>query len=108
MFFRDFRGLLFSELLLNSDQRVVEFLLKRGFDVYVVDWEPPLPSERNLRLSTYTDEFLPLCIDIIRSRSGEPDVSLVGYCQGGVLSLIYAATHADGPLKNLACMTTPS
>lgn len=26
---------------------------------------------------------------------------------GGVLSVIYAATHADGPLKNLVCFTTP-
>ena len=27
--------------------------------------------------------------------------------ESGVLSLIYAASHADGPLKNLACLTTP-
>ena len=26
---------------------------------------------------------------------------------GGVLSAIYAALHADGPLKNLVCFTTP-
>ena len=26
---------------------------------------------------------------------------------GGVLSTIYAALHADGPLKNLVCFTTP-
>ena len=26
---------------------------------------------------------------------------------GGVLSLIYAASHTDGPLKNLVCLTTP-
>jgi len=38
---------------------------------------------------------------------GEPDLSIVAYCMGGVLSLIYAATHADGPLKNLVCLTTP-
>ena len=38
---------------------------------------------------------------------GEEDISIIGYCMGGVLSLIYAATHLDGPLKNLVCLTTP-
>ena len=88
-------------------QSMVEFLLNEGFDVYVIDWEPPLPSERNLRLADYTDDFIPTCIDIALEDCGEPDINLVGYCQGGILSLIYAATHLDGPLKNLVCMTTP-
>lgn len=34
-------------------------------------------------------------------------MSIVGYCMGGVLSCIYAATNPNGPLKNLACLTTP-
>ena len=34
-------------------------------------------------------------------------MTLVGYCMGGVLSTIYAALHADGPVKNLVCFTTP-
>ncbi|MEO2173072.1 MAG: alpha/beta fold hydrolase [bacterium] len=98
------RGYLFDLL---PGQSMVEFLLKRGFDVYVVDWEPPMPSERGLRLADYTDDFLPTCVQKIEADCGEPDVSIVGYCQGGVLSLIYAATHTEGPLKNLVCLTTP-
>ncbi|WBL37505.1 alpha/beta fold hydrolase [Tepidiforma flava] len=39
--------------------------------------------------------------------SGEREISLVGYCMGGQLSTMYAALHTDGPLKNLACFTTP-
>ena len=31
--------------------------------------------------------------------SGEQDVNLVGYCMGGVLSTLYAALHADGPVQ---------
>src|SRR5262245_28953551 len=27
-------------------QSMVEFLLKRGFDVYDIDWNPPTPEER--------------------------------------------------------------
>lgn len=92
---------------LAPGQSMVEYLLKNGFDLYVIDWEPPTPEERNLDLADYTQDFIPTCIRIIQQECGEPDVSIVGYCMGGVLSLIYAATHADGPLKNLACITTP-
>lgn len=92
---------------LAPGQSMVEFLLKRGFDVFVLDWEPPQPHERNLDLSDYTQDFIPACIRHIRQLTGEPDVSIVGYCMGGVLSCIYAATHPDGPLKNLVCLTTP-
>ena len=92
---------------LAPGQSMVEYLLKNGFDVYVIDWEPPNPEERSLDLADYTQDFIPTCVREVQRDSGEHDVSIVGYCMGGVLSLIYAATHADGPLKNLACLTTP-
>ncbi|MGD8416734.1 MAG: alpha/beta fold hydrolase [Pseudomonadales bacterium] len=92
---------------LAPGQSMVEYLLKEGFDVYVIDWEPPTADERGLNLADYTQDFLPACVDEVLEDSGEPDLSIVGYCMGGVLSLIYAASHTDGPLKNLACLTTP-
>ena len=98
------KGFLFD---LAPGQSMVEYLLKRGHDVYMIDWDPPLARERRLGLADYTNDFLPTCIDKVIADSGEPDVNIIGYCMGGVLSLIYAATHTDGPLKNLACLTTP-
>ncbi len=92
---------------LAPGQSMVEYLLKQGFDVYVIDWEPPTAEERNLTLADYTQEFIPACVRQVRQNCGEPDISIVGYCMGGVLSLIYAASHTDGPLKNIACLTTP-
>ena len=88
-------------------QSMVEFLLQHGFDVFVVDWEPPTAEERVLNLDTYTQDFIPACVAKVQQLSGETDVSIIGYCMGGVLSLIYAATHADEGLKNLVCLTTP-
>jgi polyhydroxyalkanoate synthase len=98
------RGYVFD---LAPGQSMVEYLLKDGFDVYAIDWEPPTPEEKNLDLADYTLDFLPTCVRLVGQDCGEPDVSLVGYCMGGVLSLIYTATHLDGPVKNLACLTTP-
>lgn len=98
------RGYLFDLL---PGQSFVEFLLKNGFDVFMVDWDPPLPSERGLGLADYTQDFLPGCVQKVKDQTGEDDVNIIGYCMGGVLSLIYAATHPNGPLRNLVCLTTP-
>ena len=85
----------------------VEFLLKSGYDVFVIDWDPPRPEEKRLDLASYTQDFIPACVAKVQETSGEEEVTVLGYCMGGVLSVIYAATHADGPLKNLVCFTTP-
>ncbi len=88
-------------------QSLVEFLLQRGFDVFMIDWGTPRPEDSRLTLEDYVLDFIPQCIAKVQEASGEPDVSLVGYCMGGLLSTLYAATHPDGPLKNLACFATP-
>ncbi|MCC6917610.1 MAG: alpha/beta fold hydrolase [Alphaproteobacteria bacterium] len=98
------RGYIFD---LAPGQSLVEFLLKRGYDVYVLDWSPPRRDESKLRMEDYVLDFIPDAIRHIQQRSGEREVSLIGYCMGGVLSSCYAATHPDGPLTNLICFTTP-
>lgn len=92
---------------LSPGRSMVEHMLKQGYDVYVLDWAPPTQAERGLKLADYTQDFIPTCIEKIQQNSGEEDISIIGYCMGGVLALIYAATHPDGPLKNLVCLTTP-
>ena len=92
---------------LAPGRSMIEYMLKQGYDVYVLDWDAPTQSERGLTMYDYTQDFIPTCIEKIQQDCGEEDISIVGYCMGGVLSLIYAATHAKGPLKNLVCLTTP-
>lgn len=94
-------------LELAPGQSLVEFLLKRGYDVYMRDWNPPTMRERDLGLADYTLDFIPDCIRRVQEDSGEQDISLVGYCAGGMLSAIYQSLHPDGPVKNMACFTTP-
>jgi len=88
-------------------QSFIEFLLKRGYDVYMLDWTAPKPEERSLRMEDYVLDFIPHCLRLVQEDSGEQDVSVIGYCFGGVLSLLYSSIHADGPVKNLICFTTP-
>jgi poly[(R)-3-hydroxyalkanoate] polymerase subunit PhaC len=88
-------------------QSLIEFLLRRGFDVYMLDWSPPRPDEKSLRMEDYVLDFIPDCVRRVQEDSGETDVNVIGYCFGGVLSLLYASIFAQGPLKNLVCFTTP-
>ena len=88
-------------------QSFIEFLLKRGYDVYMLDWTAPKPEERSLAMEDYVLDFIPHCVKLVQEDSGEEDVTVIGYCFGGVLSLLYSSIHADGPVKNLICFTTP-
>ena len=88
-------------------QSFIEFLLKRGYDVYMLDWTAPKPEEKSLRMEDYVLDFIPDCIRRVQQDSGEHDVNVIGYCFGGVLSLLYGSIFNDGPMKNLICFTTP-
>ena len=98
------RGYIFD---LTPGQSLVEYLLQRGYDVFMIDWEAPRPDEKTLDLASYVLDFLPSCVARVKQVTGEPDISVIGYCFGGVLALLWAALHPDAGLKNLATFTTP-
>jgi polyhydroxyalkanoate synthase len=99
------RGYIFDMV---PGQSLVEFLQLAGFDVFMLDWEAPRPDERTLRLEDYVLDFLPSAVDRVKAETGEPDVTVVGYCFGGVLSLLWAALEGEAAgLKNLVTFTTP-
>ncbi|MES2753284.1 MAG: alpha/beta fold hydrolase [Pseudomonadota bacterium] len=98
------RGYIFD---LAPGQSLVEYLLDAGFDVFMLDWTAPRADEKTLGLADYVLDFLPAAVDRVLAETGEPDLTVVGYCFGGVLSVLWAALNPNGPMKNLACFTTP-
>ena len=88
-------------------QSFVEFLSKRGYDVYMLDWNAPKPEEKSLGMENYVLDFIPDAVRRAQEDSGIEDVTVIGYCFGGVLSLLYGSIFNDGPMKNLICFTTP-
>ena len=85
----------------------VEFLLRNGYDVYMIDWGVPRPEDAKLKLEDYTLDFIPACVERVREESGEDDISFVGYCMGGLLTLIYGGLVPDAPITNLVTIATP-
>jgi len=92
---------------LAPGQSFIEFLLKRGFDVFMLEWEAPRPDEKNLGLADYALDFIAQAVADVKAATGEPDFSIIGYCAGGMLSCIYAGANPDPGLKNLVVFTTP-
>lgn len=91
---------------LRPGHTFVGHLLDAGFDVFLLEWEEPDEWASRRTLVDYVDDDLPTAIDEVRQLSGAPDVTLVGYCFGGILALLAAARDAEGRIGSLVTMAT--
>jgi len=88
---------------LQPDRSVVQTLLEAGFDVYLIDWGEPSKLDRNLGLDDYVNRYIDNCVDVVRERSGQESINMLGYCMGGTMSAMYAALHPE-KVRNLGLM----
>lgn len=91
---------------LQPDKSVVKKLLDEGLDVYIIDWGYPTGSDRYLTLDDYVNGYLKNAVTRVRELSGSDKITLFGVCQGGTLSVMYAALHPE-KMKNLVTLVTP-
>jgi len=84
-----------------------EQLLAAGFDVYLLDWGEPDERDAHNQLEDYVDDYIPAAVARVLELSGTAELTLVGYCFGGNLALLYAAHHPDAPVRSLTVMATP-
>ena len=92
---------------LTPGNSFIEHLLTAGFDVYLLDWGVPDERDAANRLEDYVDAAIPAAITQVCRRAGTCKVNLLGYCFGGVLTLLHAAHHPYSPLHSLTVMATP-
>ena len=91
---------------LQDDRSFLRNLSDGGCDVYVLDWGNPTPADRFDDFSDMIDVYLDGFVDAICDRHEIDKVNLLGICQGGVLSLCYAALHPER-VRNLVTCVTP-
>jgi polyhydroxyalkanoate synthase len=92
---------------LRAGHSFVEFMVGRGFDIYLLDWGIPGFEDRNLKFDDYALEYLPRAIRKMKSISGAEVFSLLGWCIGAILTTIYAAMRPEDGLRNLLLLTAP-
>jgi polyhydroxyalkanoate synthase len=80
---------------LKEGRSVVAHYVNAGFDTYLIDWGTPTRAERYLTTDDYVNGYIHNVVNYLRERTGQPQVSLLGYCMGGTLSTIYTALHQD-------------
>ena len=91
---------------LQPDRSLIRGLLQRGVDVYLIDWGYPDGADRYLGLEDYLLRYLPACMRFVSEHSGSARPNLLGVCQGGTMSLCYAALEPT-KVRNLITMVTP-
>ncbi len=92
---------------LMADRSLVRYFLAHGHDVYLVDWGAPTRDDKHLSLDTYVGHWLPLAMKTIRAHSGSRELSMLGYCMGGLLCLLYLAFSRDEEVTNLVTIASP-
>ncbi len=92
---------------LLADRSMVKYFLAHGYDVYLIDWGAPGPDDRDVSLEHYVCRWFPKAMAAIRAHSGSEQQSLLGYCMGGLLSLLYLASSGDDKVKNLVTIASP-
>lgn len=91
---------------LQENRSIVKKWLSAGLDVYMIDWGYPSHVDKFLTMEDYVDGYLNNAVDFVREKHGLEAINLLGICQGGTLSAIYAALYPQ-KIKNLVTMVMP-
>jgi len=90
---------------LSDDLSVVKSLIDSGFAVYMIDWGYPTTAQSAISFADYLT-YADRCMNIIRGARRGRKISLLGYCTGGIISLIYASFQPE-KLNKLVLLATP-
>lgn len=91
---------------LTPEKSLVRYLVERGHTVLMMSWFNPHPSDRDVSLDGYRRAVM-MAIDVVASAFPETRINLTGYCLGGTIASIAAATMArdgDDRLKSLTLL----
>jgi len=92
---------------LLPETSIIRNFQQLGFDVYATDWRMPTIKDEYMPLASYAHDYLENAVDKVEEVTGSRNVTLFGYCWGGILSLIYSAMHPKD-VKNLILHATPT
>ena len=92
---------------LQPGRSVVETFLNAGLDIYMLDWGYPTRKDRFLNLDDHINGYIDGAVDFILEKHGLDQLNIMAICQGGTMSVIYAALHPE-KVKNLVLTVTPT
>lgn len=93
---------------LRRGASLVEHLLQAGRRVYLIDYGPISAEAGKLGIEFWIDEVVPQAVERVSIDSGaDEDIDVVGWCLGGIFSLLAAAAHPELPVRTVAAIASP-
>ncbi len=86
---------------------MVAHLLKRGFAVYLVDFGEPDDADSFVSLDDYVLDWMPTACRAVKADAGSDELSVLGYCMGGIFALSHVAANRDDSVRNIVSIATP-
>jgi polyhydroxyalkanoate synthase len=98
----------FYFLDLRPGRSLVEYSVSRGLQTFMLSWRNPTSAEGDWSLDTYAERVLS-AMDAVREVTGAPDIDVIGFCAGGILTTLalnHLAARGDESVNSASYAVT--
>lgn len=92
---------------LQPRRSLVATLIQRGFKVYLVDFGEPDDADAYVTLDDYVLDWMPTACRVTKEDAGAPELSMLGYCMGGLFALFHVSANEDRSVRNIVTIGAP-
>ena len=90
---------------LSPHNSLIRYLVEKGYTVFCISWRNPTEEDRDLGMDDYREQGVMAALDAIGDIVPGRNVHATGYCLGGTLLSVAAATMARAKDDRLATIT---
>jgi polyhydroxyalkanoate synthase subunit PhaC len=93
---------------LRPGRSMVEYAVGRGLQTFMLSWRNPTRDQADWTLDTYAGRVLS-AIEAVREVTGAPDIDVIGFCAGGILTTLalnHLAALGEQPVHSVSYAVT--